>query len=64
MKLLKLKDVMEKTTMSRSTIYLRIKQGDFPKPFKLGGGETSARSARWTDKQIDDWIEVQIEAGE
>ena len=61
MKLLKQKDVLEKTTMSKSTMYSRITQGDFPPPIKLGGEGTKARSARWVESEVDEWIMKQIE---
>ena len=35
--ILKLPDVKRSTGLSRSTIYLRIAQGTFPKPVSLGG---------------------------
>jgi prophage regulatory protein len=35
--ILRLPDVKRSTGLSRSTIYLRITQGAFPKPVSLGG---------------------------
>jgi hypothetical protein len=35
--ILRLPDVKRSTGLSRSTIYLRIAQGTFPKPVSLGG---------------------------
>jgi prophage regulatory protein len=35
--ILRLPDVKRSTGLSRSTIYLRITQGTFPKPVSLGG---------------------------
>src|SRR3954470_16101086 len=44
------------TGLSRSTIYLRISQGTFPKPIKLGG-----RAAGWVQAEIQEWLQRQIE---
>jgi len=35
--ILRLPTVKDRTGLSRSTIYLRISQGKFPKPVSLGG---------------------------
>jgi len=50
--ILRLKDVMSKTGLARSTIYARMADGSFPKSVALGG-----RVAGWLDHEIDDWIE-------
>ncbi len=54
-KVLRLPSVKEQTGLSRSTIYLRIKKGDFPKPISLGD-----RAVGWLEKDIDDWLEQKI----
>lgn len=54
-RILRLKDVMEKTGLSRSTIYLKIKHGDFPKPIDLG-----PRCIGWLESEIIQWIENKI----
>lgn len=41
--LLRLPQVKARTGLSRSTIYLRIAQGSFPRPVRLGG----ARAVGW-----------------
>jgi len=41
--------------LSRSTIYLRMAKGTFPKPISLGG-----RAVGWLDSEIAEWIEQQI----
>lgn len=48
--------VMARTGLSRSTIYLRISEGTFPPPTKLG-----PRMVGWTDAEIDEWLATQIE---
>lgn len=53
---------MNKTGLSRSTIYNKLKMGSkyfdptFPNQIKLGGGAVA-----WIEHEIDDWMEDQIE---
>jgi len=54
--ILRLPAVKGLTGLSRSTIYLRISQGLFPEPVKLGGG----RAVGWIKEEIDFWINTQI----
>ena len=54
--ILRLPAVIERTGLSRSTIYLRIAQGCFPKPISLGG-----RAVGWVQSEINDWLNQQIE---
>lgn len=55
--ILRLPAVKARTGLSRSTIYLRISEGQFPKPISLGG-----RAVGWVEMEITDWINQQIEA--
>ena len=55
--ILRLPAVKACTGLSRSTIYLRISEGNFPKPVSLGG-----RAVGWIETEIQDWLEKQIEA--
>lgn len=52
MKFIKLKDVIEMTSMPKSTIYARIKAGTFPKQYKSG-----TSSSRWLHSEIIVWME-------
>jgi prophage regulatory protein len=45
------------TGLSRSTIYLRVSQGTFPKPVSLGG-----RAVGWLETEVQEWLQRQIEA--
>lgn len=56
--ILRLPAVRTRTGLSRSTIYLRISEGSFPKPISLGGG----RAVGWIEAEVDDWLNRQIEA--
>jgi prophage regulatory protein len=50
-KLIKLPQVMQITTLSRATVYRLIAKGEFPKQIKLG-----PRSSGWLESEIDSWI--------
>ena len=52
---LRRKQVEARTGLSRSTIYLRLKEGSFPKPVNLG-----ARAVGWLESEVDEWIDHQI----
>jgi len=54
--ILRLPVVKSRTGLSRSTIYLRVSQGTFPKPVCLGG-----RAVGWVEAEIQVWLERQIE---
>ncbi|MFM2589492.1 AlpA family transcriptional regulator [Vibrio sp. TBV020] len=51
MKILRLQEVIHKTSLSRSAIYQRMKDGNFPKKLNLG-----RRSVGWLEEDIDVWI--------
>lgn len=55
--ILRLPAVKARTGLSRSTIYLRVAEGTFPKPVSLGG-----RAVGWVESEIQQWLERQIEA--
>ena len=55
--ILRRKQVEARTGLSRSTIYLRVNQGTFPKPVNLG-----ARAVGWIESEISDWLTHRIEA--
>jgi prophage regulatory protein len=57
MRILRLKEVINKTGLARSTIYKYLDAGTFPKPIPLGG-----RSVGWVDSEIHEWILTRIEA--
>jgi prophage regulatory protein len=44
-------EVQKRTGLPCSTIYEKIKKGEFPRPLKLG-----ARSVGWSSDQINKWI--------
>lgn len=54
--ILRLLAVKGRTGLSRSTIYLRMSQGTFPKPVSLG-----ARAVGWVEAEVQEWVQRQIE---
>ncbi|QDP01567.1 AlpA family transcriptional regulator [Thalassotalea sp. PS06] len=57
-KILRLPEVIQKTGLSRSSIYLRINNGEFPKSISLGG---RGRAVGWVESDIDNWVADCIE---
>jgi prophage regulatory protein len=55
--ILRLPSVKARTGLSRSTIYLRISQGGFPKPISLGG-----RAVGWVEDEVNEWLDERIQA--
>jgi prophage regulatory protein len=54
--ILRLNDVKSRTGLSRSTIYARMAEGDFPPTISLGG-----RSVGWVEAEINDWISARVQ---
>jgi prophage regulatory protein len=54
-RILRLADVKARTGLSRSTIYLNISNGIFPRHISLG-----ERCVGWLESEIDAWIVARI----
>lgn len=54
LKLIRIEDVAHKTTLAKSTIWLKISQGDFIRPTRIGGISV------WKESDVDAWIESQF----
>jgi prophage regulatory protein len=54
--ILRLPAVKTRTGLSRSTIYLRVSEGRFPRPISLGD-----RAVGWVDAEVEAWLADQIE---
>jgi len=54
-KILRLKEVKTRTGLGRSTIYLLIAQGSFPRSIALG-----ERAVGWLESDLDEWINERI----
>jgi prophage regulatory protein len=57
LKIIKLPAVKDRTSLSRSAIYLKISQNTFPAPISLGD-----RSVGWIEEEINSWIKERIES--
>jgi prophage regulatory protein len=55
-KILRLPTVLDRTGLSRSSVYLRVTEGRFPRPVSLG-----ARAVGWIETEVEEWIAHQIE---
>ena len=54
--ILRRRQVEQRTGLSRSTIYLRIAQGTFPKAVSLG-----ARAVGWLESEVEEWLNSRVE---
>ena len=54
-KFLRLPQVKEVTTLSRSSIYRMVASGEFPKQISIGSNQVV-----WIKSQVDDWMNQQI----
>ncbi|ADG94086.1 phage transcriptional regulator, AlpA [Arcobacter nitrofigilis DSM 7299] len=52
---IRIQDVMKKTGIARSTIWLWVKENRFPKPVKL-----SPRITVWEEDKIQEWQKTQL----
>ncbi len=50
-RVLRMREVMQRIGLSRSTIYKLMENDDFPKPMKLG-----SQAIGWRDGDIENWI--------
>ncbi len=53
--ILRLPTVQKRTGLSRSSIYLRMENKNFPLSISLGG-----RSVGWIESEIEEWLQQQI----
>ena len=54
-KILRLRDVRERTGLATSSIYNLITAGKFPRPVQLG-----VRTVGWPEREIDEFVEARI----
>ena len=55
--MLRLKQVIDRTGLSRSGIYQKMSEGDFPTSISLG-----LRAVGWVEAEIEAWLASKIEA--
>lgn len=54
-RILRLSEVMRRTGISRSAVYLNMKKKAFPEQIVLG-----PRSVGWLESEVDEWINKRI----
>jgi prophage regulatory protein len=54
--ILRLPQVKFRVGLSRSSIYLAVSQGKFPRPVSLG-----ARAVGWLESEVDAWLSQRVE---
>lgn len=54
--LIKLHDVIKMTSLSRSSLYAFIKNGEFPHQIRIG-----KRAVAWSKLQVEDWVNQRIQ---
>ena len=55
LRIIRMKELVSKVGYARSTIHAPIKEGHFPKPFKL---VPNGRANGWLEETINDWIDT------
>jgi prophage regulatory protein len=55
-RILRCPQVMERTGLAKSTIYLHMQQGTFPKQISIG-----PRAIGWLETEIDSWLKSHVE---
>jgi len=56
-RILRLRDVLARTGLTRSMAYALLKAQDFPTPINLG-----ARAVGWLESEVDAWIAGRVDA--
>ena len=57
-RLVRINEVMKRVGISKSTIYLYMERGEFPRPVPVG-----KRSVAWVESEIDEYIAARIAEG-
>lgn len=57
-RVIKIKEVCELTSLSKTTIYRRINDGSFPKPISLG-----PQRIAFIEHEVAEWIAARIAGG-
>jgi prophage regulatory protein len=56
-RLLRIREVIHRSGLSRSAVYRAINQRDFPAPVKLG-----TKASAWPEHEIEQWCSARIAA--
>ena len=52
--ILRTKDVLNVVGFARTTLWRRVKSGDFPQPVRLGGA--GSRAVGWRSGEVERWL--------
>lgn len=52
-------EVCRRTGLCRTTIWRKVRDGEFPRPFTLSG-----RIKAWTESDLENWFEARREASQ
>lgn len=55
MRFIRLQEVMGKTGLSKSAIYSKIKEGEFPMSIPIG-----SRTIAWVESDVDEWLQWRV----
>ena len=55
MRFIRLQEVMDKTGLSKSTIYSKIKEGEFPMSIPIG-----SRAVAWDESDVEKWLGLRV----
>ncbi len=50
-RVLAIREVVKRTTLSKNEIYRRIRRGKFPRQIRLG-----KQRVAWRERDVDDWL--------
>ena len=53
--ILRIKDIIRVTGLSRTSLWRYVKSGSFPSPVALGG--PGSRAVGWYAKEVTEWLE-------
>ena len=54
MEILRMPNVLAMTSLSRTTLWRRVREGTFPRPLRLGGERS--RAVGWRRGEVEEWI--------
>jgi prophage regulatory protein len=54
LEILRMPDVLRMTGLSRTTLWRRVRAGQFPRPIRLGGPQS--RAVGWLKEEVEEWI--------
>jgi prophage regulatory protein len=54
-RILRMQALKRKTGRGHSSIYMAMKEGDFPRPIKIG-----KRGVGWLEHEVDAWIKARV----